>query len=190
MSVTEDREIVAARDLLARYADTYAVPNDAPIPVDEIAESYLGLLVQTAPLETGVSGMLLLREREIRVNAVECEKWPVRRRFTIAHEIGHWELHANEVTTNFICRLGDITSDEKQNKKKSPDYLREREANRFAAELLMPEERIHADVDQHGADVAKAAERFDVSPLAMAWRLYNFKYISKLPRPADYVGAS
>ena len=61
MSVTEDREIVAARDLLARYADTYAVPKDSPIPVDEIAESYLGLLVQTAPLETGVSGMLLLR---------------------------------------------------------------------------------------------------------------------------------
>ena len=40
MSVIEDREIVAARDLLDRYRATYGASDDGPIPVDEIAESY------------------------------------------------------------------------------------------------------------------------------------------------------
>jgi Zn-dependent peptidase ImmA (M78 family) len=51
-----------------------------------------------------------------------------RRRFTIAHELGHWELHANY--SQFLCDAEDMR-----------DYGRsplEMEANCFAAELLMP----------------------------------------------------
>ncbi len=183
MGVVVDREIAAARDLLERYGATYTAPAEGPVPVDDIAESYLGLLVTFAALADGVSGMLLLREREIRVNAIECELWPRRRRFTVAHEIGHWELHATEVEADFICRLGDVREGQE---KGSPEHLREREANRFAAELLMPEERVRTSVEAHGSDVAGQAERFDVSALSMAWRLYNLGYLRRLPKPADY----
>lgn len=51
-----------------------------------------------------------------------------RRRFTIAHELGHWELHA--AYSQFLCNAEDMR-----------DYGRsplEVEANCFAAELLMP----------------------------------------------------
>lgn len=51
-----------------------------------------------------------------------------RRRFTIAHELGHWELH--EQYSQFLCNAEDMR-----------DYGRsplEVEANHFAAELLMP----------------------------------------------------
>ena len=51
-----------------------------------------------------------------------------RRRFTIAHELGHWELH--EKYSQFLCNAEDMR-----------DYGRsplEVEANHFAAELLMP----------------------------------------------------
>jgi len=51
-----------------------------------------------------------------------------RRRFTIAHELGHWELHEGQ--TQFICSAKDMR-----------DYGRsylEAEANLFAASLLMP----------------------------------------------------
>ncbi len=51
-----------------------------------------------------------------------------RRRFTIAHELGHWELH--EQYSQFLCDAEDMR-----------DYGRsplEVEANHFAAELLMP----------------------------------------------------
>ena len=183
MSLTEDREVVAARSLLARYAERYDMGDSDPVPVDDIAESFLSLLVRLVPLEEGVSGMLLLREREIRVSAAECELWPERRRFTIAHEIGHWELHADEVSGSFICRRSDVSE---ATRPKSAEQIREREANGFAAELLMPAARVHADVARHGRDVVAAAKRFEVSTLAMAWRLYNLKHISRKPQRHDY----
>jgi hypothetical protein len=68
------------------------------------------------------------------------------------------------------------------------EEIREREANRFAAELLMPEDRIHAAVDVHGADVVAQAERFNVTALSMAWRLYNYGYIKRRPYRGDYEG--
>ena len=184
MSVMVDREVEAARALLARYCDTYPLADDAPVPVDDIAESLLGLLVRLAPLEEGVSGILLLRQREIRVNSTECERWPARRRFTVAHEIGHWELHASEVEEGFICRFGDVR--EEQPDKGSPEQVREREANRFAAELLMPESRVRARVGAVGVQVPELADEFDVSALAMAWRLHNLEYITQRPNPQDY----
>ncbi len=183
MSTTVDREIAAARDLLDRYGAAYAAAEDGPVPVEDIAESYLGLLVNLAPLEDGVSGMLLLREREIRVNAVECELWPRRRRFTVAHEIGHWELHATEVADGFICRLGDVAE---SGAKGSPEQIREREANRFAAELLMPEARVRSSVEESSPDVAAQADRFEVSQLSMAWRLFNLGYLRRPPKASEY----
>ena len=54
---------------------------------------------------------------------------PARQRFSIAHEIGHWELHPN-VAQGYLCTASDLR-----------DYCRsaeEAEANWFAATLLMP----------------------------------------------------
>ena len=52
-----------------------------------------------------------------------------RRRFGIAHELGHWEQH--EESQWLACSAADL-----RDYKKSPE---EAEANTFAAELLMPE---------------------------------------------------
>ncbi|MGA0122414.1 MAG: ImmA/IrrE family metallo-endopeptidase, partial [Gaiellales bacterium] len=107
MSATADREILAARDVLARYAATYDLDAEGPVPVEDIAESLCGLLVRDIPLDPGVSGMLLLRRCEIHVNALEAGLWPARRRFTIAHEIGHWELHRDEIDDVTVTRTAD-----------------------------------------------------------------------------------
>ena len=56
----------------------------------------------------------------------------------------------------------------------------EREANLFAAELLMPEPAVREAWERLG-DVAACAVRFDVSPLAIEWRLYNFALIGAPP---------
>ena len=173
MAVTEDREILAARDLLARYADVYPLDGDEVVPVEDIAASFLGLLVKDAPLDDGVSGMLRIREREISVNAAEGARWPRRRRFTIADLV--------------VTRTHDHVPAARE-QAKTPEQIREREANRFAAELLMPEARIHTAVDVHGADVVAQAERFNVSALSMAWRLYNYGYITRRPQRHDYEG--
>ena len=65
-----------------------------------------------------------------------------RRRFTAAHELGHAVLHPNRmelftIDTEQTLREADGTGD-----------AMEREANRFAAELLMPEEVCRERADE------------------------------------------
>jgi Zn-dependent peptidase ImmA (M78 family) len=82
-----------------------------------------------------------------------------RRRFTIAHEIGHFVLHPGR------CRP------ERDGVVNEAMRAEEREADSFAAELLMPEHLVRQAVQEQGADTALLADRFQVSPKAMTIRL-------------------
>ncbi|MBM3664388.1 MAG: ImmA/IrrE family metallo-endopeptidase [Actinobacteria bacterium] len=57
----------------------------------------------------------------------------------------------------------------------------EREANNFAASLLMPEAQVR-EVAAGGMDVDTAAERFGVSDIAMDWRYFNLGITTERPR--------
>jgi Zn-dependent peptidase ImmA (M78 family) len=52
------------------------------------------------------------------------------------------------------------------------DKEMEREANNFAASLLMPEAQVHS-VAATGASITAAAAQFGVSDVAMRWRYFN-----------------
>lgn len=82
-----------------------------------------------------------------------------RRRFTIAHEIGHFVLHPHRLAPE---RNGGVNA---------AWQSEEREADQFAAELLMPEHLVREAVLLHGADPVRLAERFEVSRRAMQARL-------------------
>jgi hypothetical protein len=114
---------------------------EIPVEVESIAEDLLGLRVEERELEW--SGMLLPAERTIVLNLAESPRNdpPLRRhRFTLAHEIGHWVCHCLEGGAPSLepsfCRATDIAHD--------VDRRIEREANIFAAELLMPEAAVRA----------------------------------------------
>ena len=142
---------------------------ELPVPVERIAEDLLGLAVSNQD-GLAVSGMLLPSEREIYVNA---EDVPARRRFTLAHEIGHWVCQCLEGKgAPVMCRAEDVSE--------GADRTLEREANVFAAELLMPE---HAVRDTWTGSIAASAEGFFVSAEAMHWRLYNLGLLGDQPRP-------
>jgi hypothetical protein len=127
---------------------------ELPVPVESIAEDLLGLAVEARELE--VSGMLLPAERRILVNAGEPQ---TRQRFTIAHELGHWvcQCVGAESPQPVYCRAEDVGVDPEAR-------ALEREANIFAANLVMPEDAVRA---------AGGENRFGVSDEALAWRLYN-----------------
>jgi len=72
------------------------------------------------------------------------------------------------------CRPVDLTE--------ATDRVLEREANVFAAELLMPEPAVR-EVWAELGDVAACAARFDVSPTAMQWRLHSFGLVTERPNP-------
>ena len=93
---------------------------------------------------------------------------PRRQRFSLAHEIGHWEWHRGH---QLLCSKDDIRG----SGIKLKGLSREAAANRFAAELLMPGFMVkNAMRDFNRLDmrtVREMATRFDVSLTAMAYRL-------------------
>jgi Zn-dependent peptidase ImmA (M78 family) len=158
-----------AHALRDAYHAAFTAGADMPVPVDAIAEDLLGLYVEESE-EIDCSGLLLPAERRIVLRAAE----PVaRRRFTLAHELGHWVCQVKGGhEAPVYCRAADVAP--------SADRALEREANVFAAELLMPEPAVRADWPR-AASCAELAGWFGVSEYAMSWRLYSFDLA---PRPA------
>jgi Zn-dependent peptidase ImmA (M78 family) len=147
-----------------RYHELYG-GEELPVPVETIAEDLLGLSVHELPIDD-VSGLLYPAERAVYVNANDA---PARRRFTLAHELGHWVCQCREGRgAPLMCRAEDVAP--------ATDRTLEREANIFAAELLMPEPAVRAT-----AVDPDAAARFGVSVEAMRWRLYGFGLIDEPP---------
>lgn len=93
-----------------------------------------------------------------------------RRRFSIAHEIGHLflHLHLHEQET------WNEKVEAKQVYHRYGSGIKENEAHSFAASLLMPEEEYRAVVEQHTnagqVDIEKIAEYFQVSASAASNR--------------------
>ena len=156
-----------AAALLRRYQERFGGSLQPPVPVEAVAEDLLGLSVaESESLE--VSGMLLPAEREVWLNATEPTP---RRRFTLAHELGHWVCQVLEGRgAPVMCRADEVGVGEGR--------ALEREANVFAAELLMPEEVVRASFDR---TLGGTAVRFDVSEEAMGWRLYNLGLTAERP---------
>ncbi len=138
--------------------------DDAPVPVEEIANS-LGLEVVEFAFHQKISGLLKKEQGIIGVNQGQ---HPVRRRFTIAHELGHFLLgHGIETAQEEIV---DETFGE--------DFPQEREANMFASFLLMPGEWVKKEVKAEGKiDLDKLSAKFGVSKQAMTIRLLALKLI-------------
>src|SRR5688500_17955752 len=67
--------------------------KETPIPVEQVALR-LGLQVERAALGDDVSGLLVIQDGH-GVIGVSATQSPVRQRFTIAHETGHFLLHRN-----------------------------------------------------------------------------------------------
>jgi hypothetical protein len=148
-----------------------------PVPIEDIADSVYGLLVRDVddmgaapgapPLAPGqsLSGLLLGARGEIWVNAEEARTWPSRRRFTIGHELGHWELHRDLQRTLF-CRATTVKED-------PPRAVHdiEEEASRFAAALLMPQWLMLRAYGELGDDLDAMCNRFRTSGVAMRRRM-------------------
>jgi len=112
-----------------------------PVDVRNIAKS-LSISIAEAPnKDDGMSGLILRSDGKtlIGVNASHHEN---RKRFTIAHELGHFKLHDKGVFVdhekNFHVKFRS---------KHTGFDPEESEANAFAAELLMPEEWIKSDFE-------------------------------------------
>jgi Zn-dependent peptidase ImmA (M78 family) len=131
----------------------------------------LGINVQLADFGDEVSGVLIRKDATAMIG-VNWLHHPNRQRFTIAHEIAHHQLHEGGtfVDKGTTARFRNQTSG-------SGTDVEEREANLFAAMLLMPEEAIKKTAKDYPFDVDDEdqfrafADRFGVSSQAMLLRL-------------------
>jgi len=147
---------------------------DAPVDVKGIARR-LGVSVVEEDLGE-VSGVLV-RTAKTGVICVHRGHARVRRRFTIAHELGHFVLaHPMEPGQQVHVDKGYVVS-LRSSRSATGAYQREVEANAFAASLLMPASFVRTAVAELKSDeitdatIDQLAEDFDVSAQAMTIRL-------------------
>jgi IrrE N-terminal-like domain len=151
-----------AAAVLERYY-THFEADELPVPIDSIAVDLLGLVVDE---EDGleVSGMLVPADHQVWLNGRESRQSPGRRRFTLAHEVGHWVCHYEQGRVEPTYCRSDVIG-------VGVGRAREREANAFAAQLLMPESLVRREAGALQLNILALAQRFEVSPPAMKVRL-------------------
>lgn len=156
----------------------------APVPVFTLARQ-LGLGCEPRPLGPDISGMLeKVSEGQYRLyfNKNDPE---TRQRFTVAHELGHFVLHR--------AMLGDGVDDDTayrstlkgKHKNMAIGPRQETQANRFAANLLMPEELIQSiRRGDPGITPEELANRLRVSKKAMEIRLSGIPPLRPVEQPS------
>jgi Zn-dependent peptidase ImmA (M78 family) len=154
------------------------------IPVDVIClTDFLKIRVEAMPLQSDISGFLGITNDNIVIGYNKTQSHE-RRRFTIAHEIAHYRLHAGKDMPLFIDRdkkpeqrimFRDATSS-------TGEFIKEREANAFAAALLMPKSLVEQEFKSSSKGyiqdtIKELSAKFQVSVQAMSIRLANLDII-------------
>lgn len=136
--------------------------QEPPVDVLTCARA-AGLEVYSVDLPNGVSGMIQRTDGNRFECYVDASEPSVRQRFTAAHELGHFVLHRDSLgqthEDNYLLRSDGMTN------------WQETQANRFAADLLMPRDLIATAVESGTTNVSELARLFNVSELAMGIRL-------------------
>lgn len=148
-----------------------------PVDVFSIA-SQLGVEIRAIKKNANFSadGCLLIHEGRPFI-LVRPDHPRVRQRFTVAHELGHLLLHdLKEVRADLSLDETDVYW---RNMRSGPftKNIKEAEANRFAAELLMPTYLMQAEAP--GSTLYTLARDFDVSQTAMNLRLRELYGLSR-----------
>lgn len=153
----------AERAILDRYM------ADFPVKLGQLANE-LGVTVKVSSMSAGISGQISRENGHymVRVNRNEARE---RQRFTIGHEIAHYLLHRaiidnspEGITDTVLYRSG------------APERV-EFEANRMAAEIVMPSRLVERELKtRYGGVITDAtieglAELFEVSKAAMEIKL-------------------
>jgi Zn-dependent peptidase ImmA (M78 family) len=154
--------------------------EEAPVPVEVIAKAR-GARIYYQSLDDDVSGFIYRDNAQV-VIGVNTHHASVRQNFTAAHELGHLLLHEQEklhIDHAFRVRLrNDLSS-------QGTDET-EREANFFAASLLMPKQFLKKDLEgQLYVDLLddvflhELARKYGVSHQALVNRLKNLGYLQE-----------
>lgn len=166
----EDRIERETTVLLEQFARESGAPVSAPIPVEDILEGHLHLSLDFDDLHATLGiplpasgqrdllGALWIDERSVFIDQSldpeEHREREGRYRFTLGHEVGHWQLHRQYVPSragqaNFFSEAPQPTVVCRVSQANEPV---EWQANIFSACLLMPREMVLAAYERRFGD--------------------------------------
>lgn len=159
--------------------------KSAPVDLNKIARGmHIEIIKQSA--DDKIAGFLIKDfDNKNALIGVNEDHAPNRQRFTIAHEIGHYLLH-NYQGVHFDGKNTGLQVYLRDDKSTTGVDVDEREANLFAAELLMPKALLEKDIseikeiyllDEEDLTIKKLAAKYKVSVRALTYRLANLGYI-------------
>jgi Zn-dependent peptidase ImmA (M78 family) len=142
-----------------------------PVPVEKVAGAE-GFRIIREYLDSNLSGFYVKR-MGVPTIGVNVAHAPVRQRFTIAHELGHALLHANEHYDREFRR------DPMSSNAVDPDEI---DANAFAASLLMPADWVREKWAEttdllDNQWLVRTARQFGVSTQSLMYRIENLNLL-------------
>lgn len=175
----EDMEAAAA-SLIAGYSAKFGEILKPPIPVEEILECHLGLNYCFEDLSQFVEGPDILGAIAFEFPTVWVDlsldpsvhpTMEGRYRFTVAHEVAHWELHRDlflghsaqgtffeAESESIVCRDG------------AKDAM-EWQADYFAGHLLMPTTMVYDSWESTRGNLDPYFAKAEIADLSVMWRL-------------------
>jgi Zn-dependent peptidase ImmA (M78 family) len=177
----------AANEIL-RKSGTPRMSNGVAIDVERILEQHCGFeVMHIENLNPGGRAALGLFIPDHDIVMVEATSIEPRKRFTMAHELGHAELEYDFGPAESLFDLGETgmfecTADDEDLKKMDEHRAgrrrrKEIRANQFAANLLMPDELVR-EVWRDWRNASRVAQALCVSNEAIRYRLHELRILS------------
>lgn len=166
-------EVLLARRIVRKY--NISIPFD----LDKIVKKYAVLIYKAIPID-GVDGVSLnIKTPGKTPTVIVNTNFPLtRQRFTLAHELGHLIIP---------WHLGTIVDDIYSESYKSFAYQDiEQEANRFAAEILMPQQWVK-DLIQNNTNTLAQLHKYIARQAGVSEHAAVIRLINYLPKNIIYV---
>ncbi|SDE21303.1 protein of unknown function [Mucilaginibacter pineti] len=146
--------------------------KSAPIDVIKCAK-HLGVLIEYTELEDDIFGLLVIKNKKPLIIVNTLGNNESRKRFTIAHELGHYLLHSQNAS--FFIDKGEIQSC-KRTLETTYEEAKERDANEFATSLLVPNYLLELEASLTTSDVKfdivrHLSEKFKVDEMLLGIKL-------------------
>lgn len=156
------REKIA--ELFQRHSDLVVLPIDV-----RAISNRLGIRIVEQSLEDHLDAAAIKNQGQMTI-LLNNSRSSTRKRFSIAHELGHLLLHTDPLSV-------DVTIYNRDPRSATGSDLKEIEANFFAASLLMPEPIVRRCLNDQAIecpseeDILMLSRRFQVSSHSMTIRL-------------------
>jgi len=170
-SAESEVPFVRREEIERRAADVRRKHGLESIPIDPVVlANRLGIAVHNAKFSDDKLVGLIARRGDNRILLVNESDPPYRKRFTIAHEIGHHFLHLIS-DGEFVDGEADLFRGPPEDQSQvTPVHRMQIQANMFAAALLMPEDAVRVEWARLKS-IPEMARRFNVSETAMGIRI-------------------